>query len=50
MASDLYYKNGKLKAKFIKMLEHGECPCKWEAKEGYFSDGRKIYLRASYIT
>lgn len=48
MSQDLYYSNGSIKAKFIKYLKSGECPCNYDNKPNYFIDGNKVYKRVEF--
>ena len=45
MASNLLNPDGSIKAEFIKVLEDGECPCKYDLNEYIIQDNR-VYKRA----
>lgn len=47
---DKYYKNGQIKAKFIRYLKPGECDCVIDDIPDHYTDGNRIYQRIPLIT
>ena len=45
---DKYFPGGELKAKFIRYLRPGECPCRYDSKPEYFTQGNRVYKKIPF--